>query len=81
VDTKITYNDLVKKLNNLGYQEKKALGEHLILENQKYRSTVVLPTAKPDTIVAQYFLRSVKKNIIEKGVITEDSFEKLLSDT
>ncbi len=78
--SKITYRELVKKLNSLGYIKKSVLETHVILENQQYQSTVVLPTVKPTAHVAEYFLRSVKKNIVEKGIINENSFEKLLSN-
>jgi predicted RNA binding protein YcfA (HicA-like mRNA interferase family) len=78
---KITYKVLIKKLQEIHFVQKRMVGTHLIMFNSEYNSTVVLPSVKLSEAVAPYFLRSIKKNLIEKGVLTEEQFLQLVSSS
>lgn len=75
---KVTHKELIKKLHKINYVEARMVGSHLILVNNSFNSTIVLPIAKPKEIVAEYFLRTIRKNMIEKGILTEEEFYNLM---
>lgn len=76
---KITYKSLVKKLIKIGFVEKRLAGSHLILVHNRFNSTIVLPMTNATEIAAEYFLRTIRKNLIEKGVLTEEQFYVLMT--
>lgn len=67
---KITYKSLIKKLHQINFIEKRMAGSHLILFNVKFNSTIVLPMMRTSEIVPEYFLKTIKKNLLEKGILT-----------
>jgi len=76
---KITYNELTKRLRGIGYVEKRLTGSHLILDNEKFHSTIVLPIFNRNKLAEPYFILTVKKNIVEKGILTDEEFGELLT--
>lgn len=76
---KITYKLLVKKLHKIDFIEKRIAGSHLILVNEKFNSTIVLPMTKATETVAEYFLKTIRKNLVEKGILTEEQFYVLMT--
>lgn len=75
---KITYKSLIKKLHKINFIEKRMAGSHLILANIEYDSTLVLPISKQTELVPDYFLRIIRKNIVEKGIMTDEQFYDLM---
>jgi predicted RNA binding protein YcfA (HicA-like mRNA interferase family) len=76
---KITYNELTKKLLNIGYTKKRITGSHLVFTNENFNSSIVFPVFKRNKLAEQYFIMTVKKNVIEKGILTEEQFIELMS--
>jgi predicted RNA binding protein YcfA (HicA-like mRNA interferase family) len=76
---KITYRELVKRLKEIHFIEKSKIGFHLMLINQDYNITIVLPLAKITETVPEYLLKTIRKSIVEKGVMNEDDFYNLMS--
>jgi predicted RNA binding protein YcfA (HicA-like mRNA interferase family) len=77
---KITYGDLIKKLIKVGFEEKRMKGSHLILYNEKFNSTIVLPLFKRNKIAEQYIIMTVRKNLVEKGVLNKEQFNELINN-
>ena len=77
--TKIIYKELVKKLKEIDFVEKRKIGFHLMLINSQYNITIVLPIAKITETVPEYLLKTIRKNIVEKGMMTEEDFYNLLN--
>lgn len=76
---KITYGDLVKKLLSIGFEEVRMKGSHLILFNKKHNSTIVLPLFSKNKIAEQYIIMTVKKNLVEKGVLNVEQYIELMT--
>jgi len=76
---KITYGQLIKKLLSIGYTEKRISGSHTILFKEQNNSTIVLPAFNKNKIIEPYILMTIRKNIVEKGVLNADDFIKLVS--
>jgi predicted RNA binding protein YcfA (HicA-like mRNA interferase family) len=76
---KITYQDLVKMLQKNGFVTSKKIGSHLVLVNEKYQSKIVFPVSHKNEIVKPYILLSIRKNLVEKGVLTEEKFTELFT--
>ncbi|MCX6214566.1 hypothetical protein [Spirosoma sp.] len=75
--TSITYSELINKLVDLGFT-KKTVGSHVLLSYKEYDSTIVMPSFKGKIIAQTYFLQAVRKNLVEKGVLTADQFDTML---
>ena len=76
--TKITYGELVNRLLKNGFSEKRMKGSHIILFNEKFNSTIVLPSYRKSKIVEQYIILTIKKNIVGKGIMNEIEFQNLI---
>ena len=76
---KITFRELVKRLKEIDFTEKSKIGLHLMLINQAYNITIVLPIAKVTETVPDYLIKTIRKSIVEKGVMNEDDFYNLMN--
>ncbi len=75
---KITYGDLIKMLLSIGFEEVRMRSSHIILHNKKFNSTIVIPLFSKNKIAEQYILMTVKKNLIEKGVLNDEQYNELI---
>lgn len=78
--TKITYGELIKRLVDLGFVEKRLKGSHTILFNEEYNSTIVLPSYRKSKIAELYLILSIKKNIIGKGILNQEEFQNFIEN-
>lgn len=63
--------EIVRILEKLGYTKKRQTGSHLIMYNDKLKSTIPVP------IHAKDLKRGLLKSIIKQADSTEDEFLKL----
>ena len=75
--TSLTYGGLIKKLQTVGFTENKFNG-HIVLQNSQYDSTIVLPSYTKAKKVEANLLFTIRKNLIEKGVLSSKQLNELL---
>ena len=71
--SKVTYGQLTKALNSLGFQRPKE-NEFLVFDNRKSDALIVLPKVDMRRTVGPAHLLMVEKMVVEKGVATRDEF-------
>lgn len=76
--SRITYGILINKLKSIDFVEKKIQESHIVLFNNKFNSTIVLPSFKKNKQIENYILMTVKKNLVGKGVLNSEEFEELI---
>lgn len=78
MDKKIKNKELIKLLVNLGFQHTRTKGAHLIYSFPSKNAIIVMRQMKPNEIVPYFHFASIKKTIIEKGVVSQSEFEEQL---
>lgn len=75
---KITYDQLIKKLIQIGFIEKRMTGGHLIMSHIHYDALVVLPYFRKKEQVPIQIMTSIKKTITSKGILTPIEFDEIM---
>lgn len=75
---KVTFGKIIENLKQIGYVEKRISNSHVILFNTEHNSTIVLPAFKKNKIAEIYLIRTIQKNVVEKGIMTKEDFDKLI---
>ncbi len=76
----IKQKKLVSILEDLGFNKVRTKGSHMIFSNSKYNATVVMRSFKRNEPISEMHLASVRKTIIEKGIVTQEEWNELLID-
>ena len=74
---KITYYKLTRILKSLGFVETRKSGSHTIFLNPDFNAMIVLPYLKKNTIIGHQYFSMIKRNIVEKGILSEENFLSL----
>jgi hypothetical protein len=78
MDSTITYGELDSLLGRLGFVPVSTSGPQKVFENPAFDALVVLPPAGADESVRPHHLVSVRKLVVEKGIVDSDTFERLI---
>ena len=74
---KITYNQLTKLIESIGFQMVRTKGPHIVYSYKSYDAIVVLKRMKKNELVPESIFAVVKRTIIEKGILSkEELYEK-----
>lgn len=76
----ITYGELDSLLGRLGFVPVSTSGPQKVFENPAFDALVVLPPAGADELVRPHHLVAVRKLLIEKGIIDEDAYDRLMAE-
>ena len=72
----MTANALVNLLKSVGFSKARQVGSHIILNYPNRDSIIVVPMSG-DKELRPSVLTTIKKNIVEKGIISESEFTQL----
>lgn len=76
----ITLGDLERALIRLGFILSRSTASHKTYSNEFFGAMVVLPPHSKNESVSPAHLVAVRRTLSEKGVVDQDSFERLLED-
>lgn len=74
----ITFGALEKILLDAGFTYKRKPGSHVFFRHPDFDATLVLPTIRRNERVSPAHMAAVRKTLIDKGVLDETQFDKLL---
>ena len=76
----LSYADLDALLSGLGFHPVSTTGPQKVFENPAYGALVILPPYAANEPVRPHHLVTVRKTVIEKGIIDEDAFGRLMAE-
>jgi len=74
----ITYDDFDRLLLQAGYIHGYTRGAHKLYEHTSSGTILLFPTMPGSTIVSDAHLVAARKLSVERGVVEEDEFDRLL---
>ena len=76
----LTYADLDALLRQLGFAPVSTAGTQKVFENPSVNAIIILPPYAPNEPVRPHHLVTVRKTVVENGLIDEDAFERLMAE-
>jgi hypothetical protein len=77
-DKKLTFDQLRRVLESLGYHSHEVLqGKHIVFRNPDQRLFILLPQTMPGGQVRPIDLLSIRKTLVNDGVIADEDFDGL----
>jgi len=77
---KLTTEQMETLLRSLVYQLYPSKGPQRVFENRQYDAIQLLPPAGKEPYARVEHLMTLRKVSVEKGIVDEETFEKLLED-
>jgi predicted RNA binding protein YcfA (HicA-like mRNA interferase family) len=76
----LTSEQMEKLLTQLGYRLSPSKGPQRVFENPEYDAVMLLPPADKEKYARMEHLMTLRRIAIEKGIVDETTFERLLSE-
>jgi hypothetical protein len=77
---KITYAQLERLLNNIGYRQVPSPPDARVFAYPEYDAVSVLPCADETEWARPHHLITLRKVAVERGIVDDKTFEKLLNE-
>ena len=62
-----------------GFSVKKIKGSHIVFENKPSNTVLLLPLYRSNSIVSEAHLLGIKRQVVTRGLIPEEEFQKIFS--
>jgi hypothetical protein len=76
----LTYADLDALLRQWGFAPVSTAGTQRVFENASLNAIIILPPYATNEPVRPHHLVTVRKTVVENGIIDEDAFERLMAE-
>jgi predicted RNA binding protein YcfA (HicA-like mRNA interferase family) len=76
----VNYEELEAVLRQLGFQSVRSSGPQKVFENAAFDAVIVLPPSSAAEPVRPHHLTTVRKLVVEKGIVEGEVFDQLLDN-
>lgn len=76
----ITYEQMYDILRELGFEERLVRGSHVSFVHDGLQTTILLPQVRVSLHVKPIHLRMVVRQLVERGILTEEKWEQLVQE-
>ncbi len=77
----VTYKQLERALERLGFTQTFRSGSHMTFVQKETGATILLPGAEPEDGVQPIYLYTARRTVVENGIADEEAFELMLNET